>query len=333
MFRTTLDNAERSAICGLTCGSWLLLTILSDSPTISRLVQSHYNNSRNLQVCLRIKLPRAQTFGFTLIELLVVIGIIAILAALLLPALARARAKAQGLSCLNNTRQLGLAWMLYADDHNGTLPYNVGGDSGVRGVAARTELNWVNNILDWEVTPGSDNTNTLTVTRAGLAPYANNSLKLFRCPADNVLSLEQRRAGWSARLRSYSMNAMVGNAGEASSAGFNRNNPDYVQFFSMASIPKPVSIFVFLDEHPDSINDGYFLNKAYDAEWIDLPASYHNSAASFSFADGHAESHRWRDGSTLVPARAEAAQLPMPLDSKRRADFYWVLYRMSVERD
>jgi prepilin-type processing-associated H-X9-DG protein len=265
-----------------------------------------------------------------LIELLVVIAIIGILAAMLLPALARARAKALGISCLNNTRQLGLAWMLYADEHNGRLAYNVGTDSGSRGIANHTDLNWVNNIMDWEVTVGSDNTNTLTITRAALAPYANNALRLYKCPADAVLSSDQQKAGWSARLRSYSMNAMVGDAGEASSSGRNRNNPDYVQFFTLASLPKPIGIFVFLDEHPDSIDDGYFLNKAYYTEWIDLPASYHNACANFSFADGHSESHRWHDASTLVPSRPDAASLPMYLGAPERTDFKWVLGRMSV---
>jgi prepilin-type N-terminal cleavage/methylation domain-containing protein/prepilin-type processing-associated H-X9-DG protein len=271
--------------------------------------------------------------GFTLLELLVVIAVIAILASILLPTLARARTKAEGLSCLNNTRQLGLAWMLYADEHNGRLPYNVGSDSGNRGIAARTDLNWVNNIMDWEVTANSDNTNTLTITRAALAPYANKALKVYKCPADTVLSREQTSAGWAARLRSYSMNAMVGDAGEASSSGLNRNNPNYVQFFSLATIPKPMNIFVFLDEHPDSINDGYFLNKAYSSQWIDLPASYHNGAANFSYADGHSEMHRWRDAGTLVPSRPEAASLPMDLPKNAQRDFNWVVYRMSVERE
>ena len=130
------------------------------------------------------------------------------------------------------------------------------------------------------------------------------------------------------------MNAMVGNAGSASAGGTNANNPYYVQFFKITSIPEPADIFVFLDEHPDSINDGYFLNRAYYPQWIDLPASYHNGSASFSFADGHAQTHRWLLPKTKPPALPDAAQ-PLPsgvLPSGERTDLQWVLDRMSVER-
>src|SRR5262249_45535116 len=149
---------------------------------------------------------------------------------------------------------------------------------------------------------------------------------------DTVLSDVQRRAGSPGRVRSYSMNAMVGDAGDLSRSGFNENNPDYVQFFQLSSIPQPAGIFVFLDEHPDSINDVYFLNKGDDLEWFDLPASYHNCAASFSFADGHSEIHRWRNVSTRQPGRPYGAPLPMEVRESERADLDWVLDRMSVER-
>ena len=274
--------------------------------------------------------------GFTLVELLVVMAVIAILAALLLPTLARAKAKALGIGCLNNTHQLGTAWVMYADEHNGRLAYNLGGDALTRGVAARTPLNWVNNIMTWEL--DSDNTNTATITEASLAPYISKVVNSYRCPSDHVLSDVQRRAGMVARIRSYSMNAMVGDAGTLTATGFNRNNPAYLQFFSLATVPQPASIFVFLDEHPDSINDGYFVNRADYWQWIDLPASYHNGAASFSFADGHSEMHRWQCALTKQPAQPDLLQLggapllPLYVPAGQRADFYWVVDRMSVER-
>src|SRR5208337_8783 len=265
------------------------------------------------------------------------VAIIALLAGLLLPALMSARAKAQALFCLNNTKQLNVAWLIYSDDHNGHLPYNLGGTTGSRRIAADTNLNWVANIMTWGL--DSDNTNPATITQASLGAYMNNALKCYRCSADRVLSSKQSGAGWNTRLRSYSMNAMVGDAGEASSTGVNQNNPDYVQFFTITAVPQPATIFIFLDEHPDSIDDGYFLNQAnYRGdwgqvlqEWTDLPASYHNRGASFSFADGHSELHHWVCGSTVWPPEPDVLTLPMDVPANETADFNWVIARTSVQ--
>lgn len=269
--------------------------------------------------------------GFTLIELLVVIAIIAILAGMLLPTLAKSKARAQSIQCLNNVRQLSIAWLIYADEYNGRLAYNLGGEVSDRGVAQRTNLNWVNNILTWEL--DSDNTNSVTLSDSGLGPFTGKAFNIYRCPSDRVLSDIQRGAGWQNRVRSYSMNAMVGDAGDLSQSGSNVNNPNYVQFFKLSSIPRPAQIFVFLDEHPDSINDGYFVNRAYSGEWIDLPASYHGNAANFSFADGHAEKHRWTEPSSTPPARPDAAALPISVPKSERSDLHWVLEHMSIGRD
>ena len=277
--------------------------------------------------------------AFTLIELLVVIAIIGILAALLLPALARAKARGAAAVCLNNTRQLHVAWSLYADEHNERLVYNLGGSSGPKRLAAATNANWVNNTLTWDLSP--DNTNTATITEAGLGAYANKSVAIYRCPSDRVLSPLQQSAGWERRIRSYSMNAMVGDAGDVSSTGANQNNPSYMQFFNLPSIPRPANIFIFLDEHPDSIDDGYFLDQvptAYyasvpDREWTDLPASYHSRGASFVFADGHSELHHWHDPSTSAASLPDAAQpLPKDVPAGEGTDFDWVIYRMSVKK-
>ena len=265
--------------------------------------------------------------GFTLIELLVVIAIIAILSAILLPALSRAKERAQAILCLNNTQQLVLAWQLYADDFEGRLPYNL----GMAGSSFRTPLNWVNNVMTWGLDP--DNTNTATLTEAGLGPYVSGATRIYRCPSDHAVSAAQSAAGWDGRIRSYSMNAMVGNAGDFSTNGFNINNPDYIQFFKIAQIPQPTEIFVFLDEHPDSINDGYFLERDYYPEWHDLPASYHNYATAFSFADGHSTLHRWTQSTTYCPPIPDVANLPISVPAGGKGDLEWVLGHMSVDHN
>lgn len=266
--------------------------------------------------------------AFTLIELLVVIAIMAILAGLLLPALSRAKNRATALQCLSNCRQLTLACLIYTDDYEGRLPYNAGGAGTLRGVGARNRLNWADGILDWELTP--DNTNKLLLTQGGLGPYVAGNASVYRCPADRVLGSLQRAAGWTHRVRSYSMNAMMGDAGDASQSGANQNNPYYVQFFRITQIPSPAHFFMLVDEHPDSINDGYFLNRGDQRSWIDLPGSYHDGAGAFSFADGHCEIHRWAVASTLRPARPDAAPLPLPLSTAQLGDWQWVMERMSI---
>jgi len=264
--------------------------------------------------------------AFTLVELLVVIAIIAILAALLLPAFNRTRAKAEGIYCINNTHQLALAWTLYADDHNSRLAYNLGGDALTRTTAPRTNINWVNNILDWET--NSDNTNLATITEASLGPYPR-STDIYRDPSDHVLSRVQKDHGFKYRIRSYSMNAMIGDAGDLTAGGTNQNNPGYVQFFRITDIPQPSHIFVFLDEHPDSINDGYFVNRAHVWRWLDLPASYHNGATTLAFADGHSDMHHWLHPQTKPPAQPDGASLPITT-AEHDEDLDWLIDRMSV---
>lgn len=127
------------------------------------------------------------------------------------------------------------------------------------------------------------------------------------------------------------MNGMVGDAGESMQSGRNVNNPDYVQFVTYTSIPDPSSIFVFVEEHPDSINDGYFLNNPDSGEWIDLPASTHEGAGVVSFADGHIEVHPWKDAETRRPSVPDGAGLPMAVSAARHEDFEWLARRTSVE--
>ncbi len=264
---------------------------------------------------------RPRDGGFTLVELLVVMAIIGILAGLILPVLSQSKAKARGLFCQNNNRQLMAGWLMYADDHAQKLAYNLAG------AAARSKVNWAAGVLNWELS--KDNTNVTDLTEAALGPYVAKVSTIYRCPSDSVVSSLQRAAGWQSRTRSYSMNASVGDAGELSSSGVNTNNPGYLQFFKLTSIPAPARIFVFLDEHPDSIKDGYFVNRSYYPEWIRLPASWHNGGAAFSFADGHSETYLWKCASTKPPSAPDAAGLPIDVSDDPR-DFNWVIAHMSV---
>jgi prepilin-type N-terminal cleavage/methylation domain-containing protein len=273
---------------------------------------------------------RAGARAFTLVELLVVMACVGILAGLLLPALARSKGRAQSLACLANLSQLNLAWRMYADDSRDRLPYNLGGDRDQRFPQEVMDQNWVNNVMTWDLSSG--NTNLAFVAGSPLGPYLSGSAAVFRCPADRVLSQEQRAAGWSGRVRSYAMNAMVGDAGPNVQDGGNIFNPGYRQFLALSDFRRASDTFVFIDEHPDSVVDGYFLNRGEEQKWIHLPASTHNRSAALSFADGHLEIHRWISPSTYRPARPDSGPLPFEVPAGDNADYDWLERRTSYEQ-
>lgn len=273
--------------------------------------------------------PR-RTLAFTLVELLVVVGIIAVLAGLLLPALGKVRAQATGLACANNLRQMQQALFLYAHDNYDRLVNNYDGGRPYRRPGVYLEHNWVNNVLNWELDSG--NTNLGFIDRSPLGSYVGRSAELFLCPSDYVLSQLQRQAGWSRRVRSISLNAMVGDAGANVTNGGNIWNPQHRQYLRLTEVGSPANIFSFLDEHPDSVGDGYFLNTIADPAWIHLPASYHGGSGNLAFMDGHLESRRWWSASTRRPARPDSGPLPFPLAPTDRADFDWLMQKTSELR-
>jgi prepilin-type N-terminal cleavage/methylation domain-containing protein/prepilin-type processing-associated H-X9-DG protein len=271
---------------------------------------------------------RRATGAFTLIELLVVIAIIAILAAMLFPALAKAKTKAQGIACINNNKQLITAWHLYSGDFQDRVCNNFTIPGTEQAITSGRLDNWVNNVMTWGAggsTADLSNTNVDWVKKGVLAPFTANALGIYKCPADNYLSPAQRARGWTGRLRSNSMNALFGYSGtdgyDVRRDGRAWFDQSYRQFLKQSQVPRPAFTWVTLDEHPDSNNDGFFINGVNISQWSDLPSSLHNGAGGFSFADGHAEIKKWQSRTSVYPVRYSYGTVPF--DALGRRDFEW----------
>lgn len=253
---------------------------------------------------------RQGTAAFTLIELLVVIAIIAILAAVLLPVLNKAEQRAQGIQCLDNLRQLGIGWIMYAHDNQDYLcPLTGEGDmvtspTDPRAQPGGSACSWVCGSMQ---SPGQGATNTALLQIGLLYAYVNN-FKIYKCPADNI-PVNPNLDGVQ-KVRSYSMNCWMNvdpNDNWNATMSYNGTTHQQVVYTKLTTVMDPADRWVFIDENPYSINDGMFVcDIAAVRNWVDIPASYHVHGAGLAFADGHSEIRIWRDGaivgySTLTP--------------------------------
>jgi prepilin-type processing-associated H-X9-DG protein len=263
--------------------------------------------------------------AFTLIELLAMVSVLGIMAIAIASSMANTRPSTAGLVCMNNLRQLGSAWKMYADDSGGNLVYNT---DGTQSGTTASNPSWVGGWLDYSSSP--DNTNTALLVNHTLYPYAAHfgpylkDATVFKCPADGSFA---KIAGHSYhRVRSYSMNNTFGPGSRMWTLP-----SAFTHHLTLSDVKHPSQLFIIIEEHNGSINDGCFFSDP-DTAWqiVDFPAAYHNSASNLVFVDGHAEQHRWVNPWT-IPVAPPGTLIPLNENLPGDLDVAW-LQQHAAER-
>ena len=278
--------------------------------------------------------------GFTLLELLVMIGAVALLVLTLSPALARTRSNGDGFQCLNNNRQLATAWRQWAADNNDNLLAS-SDIIGAPNYDPKLRPVWITGNLDWSSSPSNYDPKQ-DILKSPIWPYAS-SASLFRCPADR--STVQRPDGTRvSRVRSYTMSQVFGR-GRWLDSNLSATSVNWRTYGKGAEIMIPSQTMLFLDEHPGSINDGAFAsdctgNQPNDppgvAKLVDMPGNWHSGGGAFSFADNHAEIHKWRSSYLRFLANGDGYNPPLNIylssDPLGYLDCHWLAAMTTVTK-